>query len=166
MKWIGLFLLVLCGAGIGFLAAKTVRQEQTAAERCCQMLREWSVQMAFRCSTVQELLEQVKNESAYGMFSFPSAILESLSKNQTVQEAWKNALEHEKVFSQNLKQLLLPLGDELGQSDLDGQLSTLAQYQLHLEQWAQQHKEKSSMRQRLYFSLGILGGLMAAILFC
>ncbi len=164
IKLVGLLLIALCGAGTGAVAAIRLRQERIAAERICQMLREWRVQMAFRCSSVQELLEQLQNESAYHMFLFPAIMLRKLADGQNVSAAWCAGISQEKLLTEPLKQLLLPLGDELGASDLDGQLETLEQYRHNVTCYADDLREKSSAKQRLYFSMGALGGIMAAIL--
>ena len=57
MKLLGLLLVVCCGAGIGVMQAMRLRQTHRNLEQLCRMLRELSVQMAFRSLTVQELLE-------------------------------------------------------------------------------------------------------------
>ena len=141
MKWLGLLLVVCSGGGIGFLYAMRLRQERTNLERLCQMLREIAVQIAFRSLTVQELLEQLCRETAYAAFQFPVTVLSGMEQG-------------------------LPLGEELGASDLDGQAATLAQYRMQLEPYAAEAGEKCVQRQRLYCSLGLLGGLLAAILLC
>lgn len=166
MKAVGLLLIVLCGGGIGALAAMRLHQERTAAERMCQLLREWAVQMSFRCSSVQELLEQLQTEAAYEMFTFPAVMLSLLSEGQPVSTAWQAGISQEKLLTEPLKKLLLPLGDELGVSDLDGQLDTLEQYRRNVTYYAEELREKSVPKQRLYFSIGALGGMMAAILLC
>ena len=64
MKLLGLLLVVCCGAGIGVMQAMRLRQTHRNLEQLCRMLRELSVQMAFRSLTVQELLEQLCRETA------------------------------------------------------------------------------------------------------
>ncbi len=166
MKLVGLLLVVLCGFGSGALAAGKLRQESTAAVRICQLLREWSVQMAFRCSSVPELLEQTEREAAYHGFGFPAVMLQALAEGQPVSSAWQIGIQQENLLTEPLKQLLLPLGDELGTSDLEGQLETLEQYRRHAASLADELRQKSAPKQRLYLTMGALGGIMAAILLC
>lgn len=52
MKLLGLLLVVCCGAGIGVMQAMRLRQTHRNLEQLCRMLRELSVQMAFRSLTV------------------------------------------------------------------------------------------------------------------
>ena len=166
MKWLGLLLVVCSGGGIRFLYAMRLRQERTNLERLCQMLREIAVQIAFRSLTVQELLEQLCRETAYAAFQFPVTVLSGMEQGLPLAEAWAAGIRQDKAVPEPAKKLLLPLGEELGASDLDGQAATLAQYRMQLEPYAAEAGEKCVQRQRLYCSLGLLGGLLAAILLC
>lgn len=166
MKLLGLLFIVLSGTGIGFLAAMRLRQERIVMERLCQMLRELSVQMVFRAASVQELLEQLRQEPAYEMFTFPERMLTELQSGVSLCTAWHIGLQADESIPETARQLLLPLGEELGVSDLDGQVETLTQYRQQLEPYTEETRKRCSQRQRLYFSMGVLGGLMAAILFC
>ena len=121
-------LLVVCsGGGIGFLYAMRLRQDRTNLERLCQMLREIAVQIAFRSLTVQELLEQLCRETAYAAFQFPVTVLSGMEQGLPLAEAWAAGIRQDKAVPEPAKKLLLPLGEELGASDLDGQAATLAQ---------------------------------------
>lgn len=166
LKLLGLLFIVFSGAGAGCLAAMGLRQERIIMERLCQMLRELSVQMEFRGASVQELLEQLAQEPAYEMFSFPERMLAELQSGVPLSTAWRTGLQADAAVPENARQLLLPLGDELGVSDLCGQVETLAQYRQQLEPYAEETWNRCTQRQRLYVSMGVLGGLMAAILFC
>ena len=136
MKWLGLLLVVCSGGGIGFLYAMRLRQERTNLERLCQMLREIAVQIAFRSLTVQELLEQLCRETAYAAFQFPVTVLSGMEQGLPLAEAWAAGIRQDKAVPEPAKKLLLPLGEELGASDLDGQAATLAQYRMQLEPYA------------------------------
>lgn len=166
LKQIGLLLIVLCGAGAGGIAAKHLRQERTAMERLSQMLRELSVQMEFRGASVQELLEQLEQEPAYLFFQFPCLVRQALEKGEPLCKAWRKGLEQDTAVPESARQILLSLGEELGASDLDGQVETLAQYRRQLEPYVTAAGERCAQRQKLYLSMGVLGGLMLAILLC
>ena len=141
MKWLGLLLVVCSGGGIGFLYAMQLRQERTNLEQLCR-------------------------ETAYAAFQFPVTVLSGMEQGLPLAEAWAAGIRQDKAVPEPAKKLLLPLGEELGASDLDGQAATLAQYRMQLEPYAAEAGEKCVQRQRLYCSLGLLGGLLAAILLC
>ncbi len=166
LKWIGLFCVVLCGAGAGWLSAMRLQQEKTAAERLCRFLRELAVQMEFRACTVQELLEALRTESAYQQFRFLNDVLLGLEAEKSLCNAWQDAIRADAAVPPAVKEILLPLGNELGVSDLSGQMETLAQYRRQLEDCFHEIAQRNAKRQRLFLSMGLLGGMMAAILLC
>ena len=136
MKLLGLLLVVCCGAGIGVMQAMRLRQTHRNLEQLCRMLRELSVQMAFRSLTVQELLEQLCREPAYAAFQFPVLVLSGLEQGMPLADAWESGIRQDKAIPETGKNLLLPLGEELGASDLDGQTATLSQSRRQLEPYA------------------------------
>ena len=164
LKLVGLLFLVACGAGVGWQAVQHLRQERSAWELLGQMLRKIAVQMEFRGCTTQELLEQIAEEPAYQRFCFPEQTCFRLAEGIPFPEAWQEALSKDTAVPREAVQHLLPLGEELGASDLEGQLETLAQYARQLEPYAKEAESRCCRLQRLYLSMGILGGLMAAVL--
>lgn len=164
IRGIGLLLVVCCGAGAGWFCAMRLRQSRRAVEQLCQMLGELSVQMAFRSLPVYELLAQLAQAPAYAMFSFPAQVLYALEQGEPLCAAWEKAVQSDSALPEEAKRILCPLGSQLGASDLEGQLETLAQYKRQVESYARETQQKWVQRQRLYGSLGLLGGLMAAIL--
>ena len=166
MKGFGLILVVLCGAGTGWLAAMRVRQERLVLERLCQMLREFAVQMEFRASTVQEIFAQISEQTAYAIFSFPAEVLDGLRQGMQLSAAWRAGMSADRVIPAAVCEMLLPLGEALGTTDLIGQMQTLEQYRRQLEQYTAERAARTASLQRLYLSMGALGGMMAAVLLC
>ncbi len=166
IKLVGILLLVLSGTVAGVLAALSLRGQVYRAERLCQFLREWSVKMRFSCFSVPELLEQFRDVPGYAMFSFPGKILENLSPEGNLSTVWTEAIEEEQGLTAFQRELLLPLGRELGTSDIQGQLDTLQQYQQQLEPYTEQLRQNCQKKQKLYASMGLLTGLLAAVILC
>ena len=83
---------------------------------------------------------------------------------------WKSTFPHrltqDKAVPELMRRILLPLGEELGASDLAGQAETLEQYRMQLEPYTAAAAERCQRLQRLYVSMGVLGGLLLAILLC
>ena len=91
------------------------------------MLREMAVQMEFRALSMQELLERLSQESSYGMFRFPATAAQRMAQGDSVCQAWQTGLTQDKAVPELMRRILLPLGEELGASDLAGQAETLEQ---------------------------------------
>ena len=141
MKLLGLLLVVCCGAGIGVMQAMRLRQTHRNLEQLCR-------------------------EPAYAAFQFPVLVLSGLEQGMPLADAWESGIRQDKAIPETGKNLLVPLGEELGASDLDGQTATLSQYRRQLEPYAAEAGELCRRKQRLYCSLGVLGGFLAAILLC
>lgn len=165
MKWLGLLLVVCSGGGIGFLYAMRLRQERTNLERLCQMLREIAVQIAFRSLTVQELLEQLCRETAYAAFQFPVTVLSGMEQGLPLAEAWAAGSGRTRQCRNRQRNCCCRWGrtgsQRLGRTG--GNAGTVSHA---AGAYAAEAGEKCVQRQRLYYSLGLLGGLLAAILLC
>lgn len=62
------------------------------------------------------------------------------------------------------KDAFFSLGEHLGYLDLEMQMKQLSLYEENLEEEISRLKEEASVKKRLYRSLGILGGLLLAVL--
>ena len=72
----------------------------------------------------------------------------------------------EKHLSPEVKEVLLELGEELGTTDLEGQLSALSQAHIQLQRFQDTYRVTYQKKGKLYRSLGLLAGLLLAVLFC
>lgn len=92
-------------------------------------------------------------------------------------EVWnrRNALTDMQGMCRNIPEKKLPylrgkgrfffsLGEHLGYLDLEMQMKQLSLYEENLEEEISRLKEEASVKKRLYRSLGILGGLLLAVL--
>ena len=62
------------------------------------------------------------------------------------------------------KDAFFSLGEHLGYLDLEMQMKQLSLYEENMEEEISRLKEEASVKKRLYRSLGILGGLLLAVL--
>ena len=89
-----------------------------------------------------------------------------MAQGDSVCQAWQTGLTQDKAVPELMRRILLPLGEELGASDLAGQAETLEQYRMQLEPYTAAAAERCQRLQRLYVSMGVLCGLLLAILLC
>lgn len=83
-------------------------------------------------------------------------------------EAWSTALRERAQLGSLRREdihLLLAFGSQLGTTDLNGQISLCQLYVRLFEERLIQAREWKSKYAKLYLSLGVLGGLLAWILF-
>lgn len=87
----------------------------------------------------------------------------SFLKDKSFPEAWKLSVRKSSLHNSD-KQLLLSLGDNLGTSDVEGQLSNCELHRELLENNLKNAREKCVRFGKLYTSLGVLGGFLIAVL--
>lgn len=162
----GLCLVVLCGVGAGVLVALRLSRTRTALDALCQLLRALSTEMAFTTAPIQSLLSGLAMRPGYGDFSFPGCVAAALEQGETLSRAWRQSLTADGAVPGCARVLLMPLGDELGASDLAGQTRLLEQHLARLDECRQHYAASCPQRQRLALCMGTLGGLLAAILLC
>ena len=165
MKWIGLIFLILCGAMAGMACSGKLRMKLERTEKLCSFLREMGVLMQYQMSTLGELLDTFSSRSVYQEFQFLSQTAVHMQQTPFVQ-AWSEQVQAEKHLPSEVKEVLLELGEDLGTTDLEGQLSALSQAHIQLQRFQDTYRVTYQKKGKLYRSLGLLAGLLLAVLFC
>ena len=83
--------------------------------------------------------------------------------SQICRECAESALK-KSCLTSGEKDAFFCLGEHLGYLDLEMQMKQLSLYEKNLEEEISRLKEEASVKKRLYRSLGILGGLLLAVL--
>ncbi|MDO4156905.1 MAG: stage III sporulation protein AB [Oscillospiraceae bacterium] len=166
LKGIGLLLLVFCGGLCGFYAAATVRRKQQQLLTLSALLHELEISMWCHGGTLQELLELLKERETYRCFSFLRDTIAAMQEQAVFSAAWREAVQADSSLSEDSKQLLYALGEELGISDLYSQREILERYRSRLQQQEAAQRENSQKKIKLYQSMGLLAGMAVAILLC
>ena len=166
MKWIGLIFLILCGAMAGMACSGKLRMKLERTEKLCSFLREMGVLMQYQMSTLGELLDTFSNRSVYQEFQFLSQTAAHMQQQTPFVQAWSEQVQAEKHLPSEVKEVLLELGEELGTTDLEGQLSALSQAHIQLQRFQDTYRVTYQKKGKLYHSLGLLAGLLLAVLFC
>lgn len=131
-----------------------------------QILEDISIQLRFKASTVYEILDYLDNNPVYSQLGFLHTA--NLNKNsfKSFNEIWSESLD-EWVCSPLKKEdftLLKSIGNSLGTSDIEGQLSSLELFKekakMHFESAISERDKKS----KLYRSLGVLSGIFVSVM--
>ena len=109
-----------------------------------------SIRVSERIYTLEMLLRMViclKGEIRCGNASLPDAFYGAAGR-----------------MNGKYREFLITVGEYLGYMDLEMQIKQLSLYEKNLEEEISRLKEEASGKKRLYRSLGILGGLLLAVL--
>lgn len=162
IKLLGLLLVVGAGSMLGLQKAKQLQNQAAWLAALEGFLRSMQTEIRYLAPPLEQLLSQLYAQPAYQSLTFLSGTASYLGQ-MPFGQAWSRAV-REACSHQEAKQVLLQLGGELGNSDIDGQLAAigLAEERIHmlLESARQQSREKG----KLCTAMGTLLGTLAAIL--
>ena len=100
----------------------------------------------------------------YPDLKFLADCRDSLAQGEPFAQSFQKAAEASGELCGKYREILLPLSRELGSTDLESQLAALSYAALRMQQLAQTEHERSQSHGKLYRTLGILGGIAAAII--
>ena len=162
IKLIGLLLVIGTGSMLGLHKAGQLRHRVTWLAALEGLLRSMQTEIRYMAPPLEQLLGDLSMQPAYKVLDFLPAI-GNYAQQEAFGQAWNRAVA-EACPWQEERQILLQLGCQLGNSDIDGQLGAigLAAEQVHmlLNTARQQSLEKG----KLCTAMGTLLGTLAAIL--
>ncbi len=166
MKLLGLLILVVCGAYAGNAASSQLKRREALCRSVQCFLDELAVLMRCTCSPLYELMSVLNEKECFSSLTFLGTASALLRNGKPFPVAWKEGVENDKSLPSDLTELLLTLSDSLGASDLEGQLVSIERTTTRLRFIQENALESYRTKGRLYRSLGVLGGISAALLLC
>lgn len=149
----------------GYFASLDKKRAETL-EDILLMLSITETQLRYSRMPVSDLLKNLCENNALGGLGFLKKCRELLCFGESFSSAWKKSIE----ASSELKRLLpetydnlLVLGDEIGATDIEGQLSCCEYYRSVFSRVLTEREEKSKRSLKLFPPLGLLLGISAAL---
>ena len=162
MKWIGMLLIMVSAAETGCYAASRLRTQADQLRLLRQMILAMMSELKHTLPLVPDLLRSLAAENEYQSLEF----LQYAAQNaERFPECWTEALKTDNALSDNVRSILQTVGNTLGSTTLEGQLSALELCAEQIEKLQETHEEQVKQRGKLYQSCGILGGIFLVILF-
>ena len=156
LKLLGALLLTACGGAVGAYFSAGYRRRTALLERVGELLLEMSLMLDFECPTVDAMTARI-SESRKDMPCFirgarcRAEVLSSLAENPD-------------GFEDCDLSRLTALFSELGRADRQSELMRLDSARAYFGRRAEQVRPVNEQRAKLSVSLGILGGLFAAVI--
>ncbi len=170
-----LFKLILCifillsGAGIGQLKAKTYDNRVYHLQELITTLKVLESEMKYRMDPLPDLLlrvSKIKNGMSAALLDTAGLLL----KNQAMRDlsdCWSEAVEtayHESALNKEDKRIITDLGIELGKTDLNSQSGMFQRTFSLLEAQTAEAIEEKKTKGKMYKSLGTAIGVLIVIL--
>lgn len=167
LKLLSALLIASAFAGVGIYLSTLEKQRVGALKDILTMLSLAETQLRYLHITVAELMKNLSESAAVSGLKFISVCSEMLEEGASFSLAWKNSIEEDgelkKLLPETYKSLVL-LGDEIGSTDLEGQLSSCGYYKQIFTAALSEREEKCRRSSKLCPPLGLLLGITVAIM--
>ena len=167
-KFAGSVIVILSCTFLGFVLSNDCRKRPQQLRELQSLLQMFENQIVYLSDVISEAFERINRVGHSETCIFFSKTIEILREGRIISasEAWEKAVrENIKKTSLNLEdeEVIVAFGKILGSSDLEGQVKnirlTLGQLKLQEEKAEDSRKNNEKM----YRSLGILGGIAVVI---
>lgn len=118
----------------------------------------------YRACRLDEIITAVAANEAYSELSFLRELSAYSCSAAEISQHWSDCVNAQQTLTAEAKTQLCALGGQLGRSDIEGQLSCLSLFTARIEQALEDMRTEYDKKSRVLRSLGIYGGLAAAII--
>ena len=163
MKWIGMICLILAGAGLGLWKTARLAFRAQWLDEAVRLVRRAGEEIRFSAAPTQEWLRVLTQSGEFRRLTFLGAA--ATCPPSDFHTVWRRETAHLPAeLSERDVELIRQFGENLGTSDVAGQLSLCEEYGARLEEQREEARAQQREKSRLYGTLGLLGGLGAALL--
>lgn len=164
LKLIGIMLLICATGYTGMSMSTSLKERIKRLELIRKMLDEIATLIRYRALTVTEIINELVSNSSYGELIFLHKAKLEIAPEIPFHCAWENAVKKDGKLLNEEKSQLISLGNFLGSSDIEGQISALTIYKDKFNMLIEKASENYASKGKLYRSLGVLSGVFVSIL--
>ena len=163
MKWIGVICLIMTGAGLGLWKSARLAFRTQWLDEAVRLTRRAAEQIRFSAAPTQVWLRTLTKSGEFRRLTFIQKA--AACPPAAFHAVWRQETEHLPTeLTDRDRELIRQFGDGLGASDVAGQLALCEECGRRLEEQHEEARTQQREKSRLYGSLGLLGGLGAALL--
>ena len=161
---ISAIMFTVAGATAGIYFSERLKSDLSFCRNIHEMFMNTAV--IIRCSAVDvySIGAELRRNKKFYRLDFLQAIPEKYSPEHNFREVWINSVKSQKNLPDDVQGLLCDFGYVLGQSDIEGQLSSIATLTEKAGILEKKYSDIYIQKGRLYRSIGILFGIMTGIL--
>ena len=89
------------------------------------MLEEMSVLIRYRAIRTKDLIEEISGHESFSGFIFLNMLSDFIQTEEDVNKSWKEAATKAFFLNESDKDILLSVGEQIGNTDIEGQISML-----------------------------------------
>ena len=151
--------------GICLYAGQSAASKLKKRAAYLRLLRQWIAEITGLLRTSLPLTADLLRMTAEAPAYQPLRFLHAASNHaEAFPDCWEPALLSDYMLTSEMREVLSTVGQTLGSTVLDGQLSVLALCTEQLADMQNQAEQAAREKSGLYRSMGLFGGLFAVIL--
>lgn len=128
------------------------------------MLEEIRMVIGFSAPPIKEILDSLSERTDFSHFAFLSRVKIEYEKNPDIHYAWRSAALQVEGFSENDRRMLIGIGEQLGKTDIRGQILMLESAEKSalscLDEARADYQTKGGMIQKAWALCGIAAGIL------
>lgn len=168
-RTLGLFLIMFSCAGLGISESLALTRRMRALEMCRRMAELIKGEIRFGNASLHDAFISAADKLPGVYREFMRAVAEEMNGRRNISfgeifrkcaEQYLNAIGLEKEE----KEAVFSMGGHLGYLDLEMQMKELLLYEQELSYFIEKLRRELPAKKKVYQSLGILGGIMLAVL--
>lgn len=162
--------IVLIASGFAFSGCCISSFQRKKAEilgEIVMMISFMQTRLRYECLPLAALLRALEENGKTQNLGFVSVCREKTENGEAFSHAWRESIENDRDLCRlirNAVSFLIRLGEDLGTTDLEGQLSCCEYYERVFSNELSEREEQNKKYSKLYPALGAMLGIWAAIL--
>lgn len=151
----------------GFYAASVYEKKVEILEDIVMMLSVMQTQLRYSCIPIASLLGRLEENRRINGLGFISECKKGTENGEPFPESWRRCIENEKELCRLIPEVLpylIQIGEDLGTTDLEGQLSCCEYYENVFRRELAEKEAQSGKYSKLFPTLGVMLGISAVIL--
>ena len=160
---LSVIMIIICFL-IGNMISAGMKMRVIQLEKLISMLDEMSVLIRFRAIRTYELIGEISKQECFKNFIFLNILNGYIEDNTDINESWRNAVSYAMFFNESDRNILMNIGEQLGETDIDGQLSMLNLNKVlaerNLSDAQNEYRIKGKMIKNVWSLCGIAAGIM------
>lgn len=152
---------------MGVYAALRLYRRAAWLEQAAGLVQFMAAQIRYTAAPVGELLDRAAGAAEFTRLTFLSACRQRLQRGEGFRAAWPESLREQGAAGGANDadcELLRRFGEELGTTDVEGQLASCRLYADRISERLAAARRAAAEKGRLYVTLGAAGGLAAVLL--
>lgn len=151
------------GAAAGFYFSKRLREREAVLTASILLVKELAVLIRYTNCEIGEMLKTAAKNESYKKLLYV-ANCEKTDEKGNFHTLWNEGTAKQPYLTADDRELLFSLGEKLGSTDLDGQLSLLEMTGEIFKERRNQARADYQNKGRVYRSVGVLCGLAIGII--